>query len=846
MRSAKADWLVWLLFFSLFLFFFSEVNGRRACGRSQRKIKLPAHTRIASRQRKAKYATLTCDKGYYFSKGKSVKDIPCKNFKNLSANRIPKCRGCGQPPSLKNGTVKFPNDSVGSVAVYSCDVGYSLKGLRKQRRCRRNLRWSGGRARISCKKNRCSDPGNISLRNGNIAFSDRLFEEFTTLSFECDDDYELLGEEDSVCLKGQWSAKLPYCRRKRCSRPVIPENGRMFGSKFFIGSTVEFFCNSGFLLYGSRKRTCQDDKTWNGTVTVCDDGSLHCRNPGTPIGAIKSGKKYNEGDIVYYSCKPGLKLFEGSQNRTCLKNKTWSGTPPRCVDKDYKVFRPIDETAQLFAEGFVNSLIQTTCSGTNVSCPIPDTRARALNLKYKEGLDLIFVLDTSSSITPTNFEIARELVKTIVEIFGVDPRANGDGTHIACVTYGTRAENQFTFNAAEVQTLDKALNRIDRIQYTRGATATRLALDMVRNLILPSAKRPGSTKALFLVTDGESNVGGSPKKAADVLKNEENVEIYVIGIGKKVRDQSLRELASEDKNVFAVASFKDLKKVKKKVVNRPVKDYSECGTSPFKPFDARARVVGGKKANERNWPWAVRVIVRGKPECGGTIINREFVLTAAHCFDGEPKVKNHDVKVLFQDKDSTVHTSLDLYVHQDYRQKNYKNDIALIKFPELKRFTRNQQAICLPREINTTNIIQAGNEMYAVGWGGTKSVQPGHRAAEADLSKHLKQVKLPFKASTFCDENVKNKTASATQKKKGNWYFNSTTQFCAGDVTGQKDTCHGDSGGPGMVLQPLNGKWRWFQVGIVSWGIGCAQKGEVGYYTKVSSYLDWINNIITS
>jgi hypothetical protein len=63
-------------------------------------------------------------------------------------------------------------------------------------------------------ENKCFDPGNLTLRNGNVTFSDRLFEEFTTISFECNDDYELLGEEDSVCLRGQWSARLPFCRSK--------------------------------------------------------------------------------------------------------------------------------------------------------------------------------------------------------------------------------------------------------------------------------------------------------------------------------------------------------------------------------------------------------------------------------------------------------------------------------------------------------------------------------------------------------------------------------------------------------------------------------------------------------
>ena len=113
------------------------------------------------------------------------------------------------------------------------------------------------------------------------------------------------------------------------------------------------------------------------------------------------------------------------------------------------------------------------------------------------------------------------------------------------------------------------------VTFSGGGTATRLALDMVRNLIIPSSKRPDSKKALFLITDGESNVGGSPKKAANYLKNKEKVEIYVIGIGKKVRDESLRGLASKAENVFPLKSFKDLKKLKRKIAILPKQGTNE-------------------------------------------------------------------------------------------------------------------------------------------------------------------------------------------------------------------------------------------------------------------------------
>ena len=197
--------------------------------------------------------------------------------------------------------------------------------------------------------------------------------------------------------------------------------------------------------------------------------------------------------------------------------------------------------------------------------------------------------------------------------------------------------------------------------------------------------------------------------------------------------------------------------------------------------------------------------------------------------------------ILFQDRKRTVRTSLAVYIHPEYNPIDFRNDIALIKIPKLKRFTRNQQTICLPRGINLSDIIKKDNSMYVVGWGTTAAIKPNEFQDEKP-SRHLRQVKLPFKENKYCADNVKNKTAQGLL----NWYFNSTTQFCAGDVNGQKDTCRGDGGGPAMILHvnPAGNKWRWFQVGVVSWGYGCAQKGEVGYFTKVSAYLDWIEQTV--
>lgn len=69
--------------------------------------------------------------------------------------------------------------------------------------------------------------------------------------------------------------------------------------------------------------------------------------------------------------------------------------------------------------------------------------------------------------------------------------------------------------------------------------------------------------------------------------------------------------------------------------------------------------------------------------------------------------------------------------------------------------------------------------------------------------------------------------------------------ICAGDSDGQKDSCEGDSGGPLVLLaeQASTGqaRMRYYQVGIVSFGLGCAVKGIPGVYTRVTRYLGWIN-----
>ena len=139
---------------------------------------------------------------------------------------------------------------------------------------------------------------------------------------------------------------------------------------------------------------------------------------------------------------------------------------------------------------------------------------------------------------------------------------------MAALTYGTNARIEFNLGDASVNSAKKAMEKIGKIIRTGGGTASRPALDLVKKAIVPFTRR-GSQKVLFFITDGHSNIGGSPRKAAQFLRDEKEFEIYAIGVGNKVKRRELMEIASvpEDEHVISVRKYKELLHAVKQVVN---------------------------------------------------------------------------------------------------------------------------------------------------------------------------------------------------------------------------------------------------------------------------------------
>ncbi|CAF0902100.1 unnamed protein product [Adineta steineri] len=253
----------------------------------------------------------------------------------------------------------------------------------------------------------------------------------------------------------------------------------------------------------------------------------------------------------------------------------------------------------------------------------------------------------------------------------------------------------------------------------------------------------------------------------------------------------------------------------------PCDPNASCGCSQF-PVNAYARIVNGEDAGYNTWSWAVSLEV-GDYLCGGTIIHESYIITAAHCLDHNLRPSDITVHAgSLTIMEGTQRSASQFYMHPSYNTAQHTNDIALIQLDRpLDLSNRDLAKICLPKIASTSEEYPvASTPLLTVGWGTLSS--------GGDISRTLQQVTVSAVGAqtTYCQSVIKDPML----------------QLCAGIMPGGgKDTCQGDSGGPLMMF---NSKQEWELVGVVSYGKGCGLPRFPGVYTRVSSYLDWINQII--
>ncbi|XP_069625621.1 plasminogen isoform X2 [Ranitomeya imitator] len=252
------------------------------------------------------------------------------------------------------------------------------------------------------------------------------------------------------------------------------------------------------------------------------------------------------------------------------------------------------------------------------------------------------------------------------------------------------------------------------------------------------------------------------------------------------------------------------------VSSSPASTEIECGKAKKRQRKCFGRIVGGCEANPHSWPWQISLRTSYNLHfCGGTLIDRQWVLTAAHCLERSNRPSSYKVQLGIHKEKSYEPSKQVLDVEKLFLGPS-KADIALLKLKSPAVITDEVLPACLPPH---NYVVPDKSECYVTGWGETQG---------SGKEGVLKEAGFPV---------IENKVCNSPEYLNGRV---TSRELCAGNIQGGVDSCQGDSGGP---LSCFDGE-KYIVQGVTSWGLGCAVAMKPGVYVRVSMFIPWIETTI--
>ena len=239
---------------------------------------------------------------------------------------------------------------------------------------------------------------------------------------------------------------------------------------------------------------------------------------------------------------------------------------------------------------------------------------------------------------------------------------------------------------------------------------------------------------------------------------------------------------------------------------------------------AAPRIVGGAPITISTTPWQVNLAIRNSTMCSASIIGNSWLVTAAHCVAGVAPSEITAFAGITNLSERSSQKALGvsgITINPSWNPTTFNGDIALLQLTTPLTFSANVQPIALPLTQDPATWPAAGTAAQISGWGSTSF---GGGSSDSLLAANVSILSGPN------DNNCGSYGSS----------FTSVDKICAGVIGGGIDTCQGDSGGP-LVVSTAAGV---VLSGLTSVGNDCALANFPGIYTRITTFLPWINQYV--